>query len=63
MALNFVPVQQQANGSDCGVFAIAFATCLTFETDPSKIAFDIHGMRQHLASCLRNGALSLFPIF
>ena len=63
MALNFVPVQQQANGSDCGVFAIAFATCLTFETDPSKITFDIHGMRPHLASCLRNGALSLFRIF
>ena len=24
------PVQQQTNGSDCGVFAVAFATCLVF---------------------------------
>lgn len=63
VALNVVPVQQQTNGSDCGVFAIAFATCLTLERDPSQISFDIHGMRPHLASCLRNGALSLFPCF
>ena len=61
VALNFVPVQQQTNGSGCGVFAIAFATCVTLERDPSQITFDIHGMRPHLASCLRNGALSLFP--
>ena len=38
-AINFVPVQQQTNSSDCDVFAIAFATCLTFEPDPSQITF------------------------
>lgn len=63
VAINFVPVQQQTNSSDCGVFAIAFATCLTFEVDPSQITFEIQRMRPHLASCLRNGALSLFPCF
>ena len=25
-----IPVQQQKNGSDCGIFAIAFATCLVY---------------------------------
>ena len=25
-----MPVQQQSNGSDCGVFAAAFATCLVY---------------------------------
>ena len=35
-AINFVLVQQQTNSSDCGVFAIAFATCLTFEADPKN---------------------------
>ena len=26
--IQVVPVRQQQNGSDCGVFAAAFATCL-----------------------------------
>ena len=26
--MNIAPVQQQGNGSDCGVFSIAFATCI-----------------------------------
>ena len=32
--INVVPIQQQLNGSDCGVFAIAFATSLVFMQDP-----------------------------
>lgn len=32
--LVYVPVRQQTNGSDCGVFAIAFATCLAFGENP-----------------------------
>ena len=55
MGLNFVPVQQQSNGSDCGVFAIAFATCLVLETDPRQVTFDVNGIRHHLASCLKIG--------
>lgn len=61
VGLNFVPVQQQSNGSDCGVFAIAFATCLVLETDPRQVTFDVNGIRHHLASCLRNRAISMFP--
>ena len=34
-------VQQQLNGSDCGVFAIAFATSVVFMQDPKGIQFDI----------------------
>ena len=30
--INNVPVQQQLNGSDCQVFAVAFATCLVYGT-------------------------------
>ena len=67
VGLNVVPVQQQSNGSDCGGFAIAFATafatCLALETDPRQVTFDVSGMRQHLASCLRNRAISMFPCF
>ncbi len=62
VGLNFVPVQQQSNGSDCGVLAIAFATSLALETDPRQVTFDVNGMR-HLALCLRNRAISMFPSF
>ena len=34
IALDPKPVQQQINGSDCGVFAVVFATCLVFGVDP-----------------------------
>ena len=36
-SLKFVSVQQQTNGSDCGVFAIAIATGLAFGTNPSHV--------------------------
>ena len=61
LGLNFVPVQQQSNGSDCGVFAIAFATCLVLKTEPRQETFDVIGIRHHLASCLRNRAITMFP--
>ena len=63
IALDPKPVQQQTNGSGCGVFAVAFATCLVFGVDPTFINFDIQSMRPHLATCLRNGRISLFPLF
>lgn len=62
-ALNPMPVQQQRNGSDCGVFAIAFSTCLVFGEDPTFVNFDMLKMRPHLTACLRNGRMSLFPSF
>ena len=38
-SLQFVSVQQQTIGSDCGVFAIAIATCLALGTNPSHLTF------------------------
>ena len=35
-----VPVQQQNNGCDCGVFATAYATCLVYTKDPPTAEFD-----------------------
>ena len=63
ISLDFVPVQQQSNGSDCGVFSIAFATCLAFATNPSFVTFDVVKMRSHLLACLKNGRMSMFPSF
>ena len=56
-----IPAQQQTNSSDCGVFAIAFATCLVFGQDPSEVTFDIPRMRPHLIGCLQSGSMHLFP--
>ena len=59
--INVVPIQQQLNGSDCGIFAIAFATSLVFVQDPLSIQFDIPKMRPHLSRCLRSSRMELFP--
>ena len=48
--INVVPLQQQLNGSDRGVFAIAFAMSLVFMQDPLSIQFNILKMRLHLSS-------------
>ena len=37
VGINVVPVQQQRNGFDCGVFAAAFATCLVHYTAPETV--------------------------
>ena len=44
--------QQQKDGVDCGLFAIAFATTLAFGGDPVTIAYGTLFSRQHLLKCL-----------
>ena len=52
--IKVVAVQQQRNGSDCGVFCIAFATCLIHGILPQTVQFvDATGMRTHLYDCFR----------
>ena len=61
--LEYAPCQQQTNGSDCRVFAIAFATALVFGSNPQNLNFDIAKMRPHLVACLRAGQMSQFAFF
>ena len=35
-----LPVQQQTNGDDCGLFAIAFATGLAANIEPTTRKYD-----------------------
>ena len=58
-----VPVQQQLNGSDCGVFAVAFATCLVYGSNLQDFMFHIPQMRPQLLECLKAGEMRLFPHF
>ena len=51
-------VQMQAGGSDCGLFAIAFATSLCYGQSPGKFHFD----HSTSISCFEGGHLEMFPI-
>ena len=53
--INYVNVQQQSGGSDCGLFAIAFATCLCESQNPSLVYFCQKQMCSHLMSCFEIG--------
>ena len=59
---NVVPVHQQQNGSDCGVFASAYATCLVYMSDAAAVQFDIPKLRLHLSKCLNAGKMEPFPL-
>ena len=37
---NVMPVQQQTNSVDCGIFAMAFLTCILFDEDSKTQRFD-----------------------
>ena len=49
---NNMPVQQQQNDKDCGLFAIAYAFHAALGDDVIIMHFDISKMRQHLIYCL-----------
>jgi hypothetical protein len=54
-------VQQQVGHTDCGCFAIAFATEVCHGRNPSTVSFNQERMRVHLHSCLQKGEMSAFP--
>ena len=54
-------VQQQPDSSNCGPFAIAFATHESFGQDPRRAVFDVAGMRTHLLQCFEAKKISPFP--
>ena len=55
--------QQQPNGNDCGLFAIANAVEFCFNTGNVNFnyAFKVDDLRSHLADCLENGKFTKFP--
>ena len=57
LVVRVMDVGRQSNGSDCGVFAIAFAYDICSGDDLCKIKYD---HRRHLADCLEK--CSRFPV-
>ena len=53
--------QNQVGGSDCGLFAIAFAVLICLGMNPSKFIYDQENMRRHLIECIENQKFSNFP--
>ena len=63
LSVVMVPMQKQAAGSNnCGLFSIAVATTLAFDSTPSKLQFVESEMRSHLKTCFEKGAMSMYPI-
>ena len=62
LTLTFADVQMQAGGSDCGAFALAFATAICYGHSPGKFHFDQQCMRAHLIECLEKKQFTMFPI-
>jgi len=59
--VKFPTVQRQPNYSDCGVFAIAFATSLLFNIKPDKVKYEHKLMRSHLIKILETNIIEHFP--
>ena len=51
----------QQGSKDCGLFAIAYATEITYGHDPSSFIFHQSKLRQHLHDCLISKSLTKFP--
>ena len=59
--INIQPVQQQDNGVDCGLYAVAFATSLAFGDDPVKLFYNKYNLQTHFINCLLNKNMTKFP--
>ena len=59
--IRVIKTQKQKSNKDCGLFAIAMATAIAFDNNPSKQNFYQDLMRAHLVDCLKNETFSMFP--
>ena len=60
--IEWVDMNKQKGGHDCGLFAIASAVCLSNGGDPRKQAFDQSVTREHLALCVDCEEISSFLV-
>ena len=58
--VNSMNVCQQEGSSNCGPYAIAFATTLCFGGDPTQLKYKSGTLRQHIYNCLVNQEMTQF---
>lgn len=61
ISVHYIDVQRQSGGSDCALFALAFAADLCAGKDPAGRGYDQKKMRNHLHTCLVTGKVTPFP--
>ena len=61
IVLKIHKTQLQVGTSDCGLFAIAYATELAFGHNPASSAYCQEQMRRHFEQCIANKQLIPFP--
>ena len=61
VTVNIMQLQQQSNGSDCGVYAIACAASLCNGDEPSDQCWDEKKLRLHRLQCFESMSMSVFP--
>lgn len=62
VTLRYMNVQHQDGTSDCGLFALAFATAIYIGTDPTSVTFNQRQMRTHYLNCIQKGHIEQFPL-
>ena len=51
-------VQKQLGASDCGLFAVPFATDLCHGIEPTNQSYDQDAMREHYVSCFESRTIT-----
>jgi len=59
--VEFIKCQIQLGPSDCGLFALAFASSLCEGVDPGTLKYPQHELRRHIFQCLQNRRILPFP--
>ena len=61
LKINVKPFQQQTNSVDCGIFAMAFLTCILFDENPKTQHFNEKLFQKNLLQLLAEQHVRRFP--
>ena len=62
ITVQYIDVQWQSGGTDCGLFALVFATSLCSGQNPAATSYYQGQMRTHLLNVLSSENIQPFPI-